>query len=383
MNNFSLLSISTAMLCGLYASSASAHIRLMGDLQARGGDEKSIPCDGPKGSNVYTFEPGATVTLTLEEYIPHDSYFRIAFDNDSSTAMDLKDPVSIDPINPNRVAAGGIGSPRAGSPKCLADMKDNCGQSDFCNMKSPTGPMVLYDNIEPHLDAASKGSYTWTIKLPNIECESCVIQVIQVMEDIQFGFHGPYDGANDVYHRCVDVKLVKGAGTSGPGNATGPVNVGASTMACTGDATSGAAGEAASGGAGGSVGPADAAAGDTGAAAGGSGAAAGSTASGSAATATGGMTAAAGTTGTTTSGVSSGAAGRAAAGGASASSTGASGGSLASAPPTTVLPTTQASAPAESGGCSISGRSETSALGSLAFVFAGFVLARRRSKRSS
>jgi MYXO-CTERM domain-containing protein len=98
----------------------------------------------------------------------------------------------------------------------MTDSTDKCGTSDFCNNSA-----VLWDNIDPHLGGESAGTYTWTIQLPNVECENCVLQVIQVMEDIAFGFHGPFDGAEDMYHRCIDIKLQKGAGTSGPGNAPG------------------------------------------------------------------------------------------------------------------------------------------------------------------
>jgi hypothetical protein len=48
------------------------------------------------------------------------------------------------------------------------------------------------------------------VTLPNITCDNCTLQVIQVMEDDQF--HGPYDvtpgvGVADVYHQCIDLVL--------------------------------------------------------------------------------------------------------------------------------------------------------------------------------
>jgi MYXO-CTERM domain-containing protein len=202
---------------------ASAHIDILAPLQSRGGDQKAVPCDGARGAGtVYTFEPGAIITLGVSEGIPHDSYFRIAFDNDGQDGF--KEPASIAPINPSRVTGlDGSGDPRGDNPRCSSNSADKCGTSDFCNNST-----VLWDNIDPHLGGESAGSYTWTIQLPNVECENCVLQVLQVMEDIAFGFHGPFDGEGDIYHRCIDIKLKKGAGTSGPGNAPGAtIKVGA------------------------------------------------------------------------------------------------------------------------------------------------------------
>lgn len=208
--------IALASLTCFAAMPASAHIDMLGALQSRGGDQKAVPCDGARGAGpVYTFEPGAIITIGVTEGIPHDSYFRIAFDNDGQDGF--KEPASIAPINPTRVTGlDGSGTPRTDNPKCMTDSADKCGTADFCNNST-----VLWDNIDPHLGSESAGTYTWTIQLPNVECENCVLQVLQVMEDIALGFHGPFDGEGDMYHRCVDIKLKKGAGTSGPGNAPG------------------------------------------------------------------------------------------------------------------------------------------------------------------
>jgi hypothetical protein len=211
-------------------STAYAHINMLGALQSRGGDEKEVPCDGKRADGpTYTFEPGATITLGVNEAVKHPSYFRIAFDDDGQDAF--VEPASIDPIDPNRAGQG---------KKCLGG-DDKCGESDFCNVVSTTGASVLWDNLDPHL-ADKGGMWTWTVKLPNIECDNCTIQVIQVMEDTVHGAYCPLgscakscssvlpglsncsDGsAQDLYHRCINVKLKKGAGTSGPGNASGPV----------------------------------------------------------------------------------------------------------------------------------------------------------------
>jgi MYXO-CTERM domain-containing protein len=208
---------------------ARAHISMVGTLQSRGGDEKEVPCDGAQSSGpVYTFEPGATIKLELQESIPHPSYFRIAFDHDGQD--NFVEPKSIDPkdVDPSR--------------PCPYNADDQCGpgKSDYCNVKSTTGgPAVLWDNLDPHSASESQGSYTWTIALPNVECETCTLQVIQVMEDTVHGAYCPAgscatectsiipgvslcsDGsAQDVYHRCINIKLKRGAGNT-PGTSAG------------------------------------------------------------------------------------------------------------------------------------------------------------------
>jgi hypothetical protein len=219
--------ISTSMLAAGFAlvgSSAQAHINIDAPLKSRGGggnDQKVAPCEGkPRLAMPFTFEPGATISVGVVETIAHDGYFRIAFDPDGT---DFKDPQSIDPINPDRYGAG---------RECQGTPEDKCGKSDFCSFVSEDGPTVLWDNLDPHLGAESKGEYSWTIKLPNIECNNCTLQVMQVMEDPAGGFHGPFDGKSDLYYRCIDIVLKKGAGTSGPGNATGePKNEGMQCLA--------------------------------------------------------------------------------------------------------------------------------------------------------
>lgn len=44
--------------------------------------QKEAPCgqsDGERGDEVTTFEPGETITMVWDEYIPHPGHFRISF----------------------------------------------------------------------------------------------------------------------------------------------------------------------------------------------------------------------------------------------------------------------------------------------------------------
>jgi MYXO-CTERM domain-containing protein len=193
-----------------FASLAHAHISLEmgGSHMSRSGDgndeQKDAPCGlagSTRGTNVYTFEPGQVITLKVVETIAHPGYFRVAFDNEGDDGFE--DPQAIKPEN----------------RECM-DGETRCGMDDFCNNET-----VLLDNIEPHWDAQLTDpavTRTWQLKLPDVECETCTIQVIQTMTDPPG--HGPYDLMDDVYHQCIDIVLKRGAGMVEAGAPTSASN---------------------------------------------------------------------------------------------------------------------------------------------------------------
>ena len=208
------VAVATAVLA--IAQPAAAHISLEegGTHRSRYGDGelKAGPCGkagGTRGTNLYTYSSGQKITVTVVETIPHPGYFRFAFDNDGDDAF--IEPASIKPIDPNR--------------KCPNDPTDRCGVSDFYN-----SPAVLpgMDNLNPHLTAAFGTRYTWVVQLPDVECNNCTLQLIQIREDDLT--HGPYDptpgvGVADIYHQCIDIVLKRpaDAGTGGTNDA-GPMS---------------------------------------------------------------------------------------------------------------------------------------------------------------
>jgi len=225
----------------LSASVAHAHISLemAGEYKSRAGDGddalKAAPCGkagAARGSNVYTFEPGQTITIKLKEYVPHPGYFRISFDNDGDDGF--MEPQSIMPEN------------RA----CMTG-ETRCGKTDFCS-----NPTVLLDNIEPHWMVNFAGGpidRSWQVKLPDVECDNCTLQVIQIMTDPAGGAHGPYDLMNDVYHQCIDVTLKRGSvmgADMGPAMNSVPMMECAQTMVA---ASGGAGGASGAGGMSGAV----------------------------------------------------------------------------------------------------------------------------------
>ena len=184
---------------------------------------KDGPCgilDSARSDNVNYFRPGETITITFDEYIGHPGHYRIAFDDDG---FDFEDPICLENCDDGR----------SGTPVFAEDH---------------TG-MVLVDLIP---DRPGTETYTIDVTLPDIECDNCTLQVIQVMYD-KF----PYTiGGNDNYYNCIDLVLTRedlpdaGRPDTGPRLDAGPdVDSGPGTDAAGRDASGGT--DAGAGGGGG------------------------------------------------------------------------------------------------------------------------------------
>jgi uncharacterized membrane protein YgcG len=143
-------------------------------------EQKSEPCGragGTRSQNVTTFAPGETIAIELRETINHPSHFRVSFDDD--------------------------------------------GDDDFCYPASTTDfytcPSVILDNIADDPAAAQTIEFTF----PDIECDNCTLQVVQVMYD-----KATIWGDNDLYFNCSDIVLAAGgAPDAGPNNGTPDASV--------------------------------------------------------------------------------------------------------------------------------------------------------------
>ena len=229
----------------LLAAPAWAHISLEqgGTHLSRYGDSylKDLPCGkagGTRGTNIYTYAPGSTITVSFVETISHPSYFRFAFQANGDDQF--KEPASIKPIDPAR--------------PCPIDSGDHCGTSDFYNTPNV---LPMMDDLDPHLAGNSGQKYTYQVTLPNIECDNCTLQIIQVMEDNQF--HGDYDptpgvGIEDIYHQCIDLVLKAGAPNGNDGGTGGTGGTGGGGAAGSGGTGGGGGGGTGSGGTGGTAG---------------------------------------------------------------------------------------------------------------------------------
>jgi len=167
-------------LCLLVPSVASAHLDLL-DPPARYDrrDLKDGPCGimgGAQGDPVAVYEPGEKITITIEEYVEHPSHYRVAFDDEGDD--DYRDPVCI----------------------------EHCESGDETPVFAPSdGGVILADQVADSPDIVQAIEVT----LPDVECERCTLQVIQVMYDKK-----PITvGGNDIYYHCADIVLVSDAET--------------------------------------------------------------------------------------------------------------------------------------------------------------------------
>jgi hypothetical protein len=150
------------------AASALAHIDLDSPADRGCIDQKTGPCGtscAPPRSNVTELEPGSTITVRWTETVNHTGHYRISFDDSGDDAF--QNPTSYDDIQ-----------------------------------QTPTLP-VLLDGIADQ----SGGQYEAQVTLPDIECDNCTLQLIQVMTD-----KAPCCDGNDFYYRCADLTLRYGAG---------------------------------------------------------------------------------------------------------------------------------------------------------------------------
>ncbi|MFT5353942.1 MAG: hypothetical protein ACI9KE_001142 [Polyangiales bacterium] len=183
---------------------ASAHVDML-DPPRRYGltDLKDGPCGipfGAAGDVVATYEGGSTINIEITEYVEHPGHYRVALDMDG-------------------------GDDNLGDPICLTNCDDR--RSAAPTFEDPADVMVL-GNFEDDDPAEAQ---TLTVTLPDIACERCTLQVIQIMYDKR-----PYTlGGDDNYYRCVDIAIT----SDSPGDA-GPsvMDAGVSDSGTAGDAGS-------------------------------------------------------------------------------------------------------------------------------------------------
>jgi hypothetical protein len=173
-----LLLLSLAL--SLFApSSTQAHIRL--DFPPpRDTGLKSAPCgtyQSVRGPVTTTFQAGETISVVWQEIIGHPGHYRISFDDDGDDGF--VDPTGFDDVS--------------------------------------GGPNVLIDGIP---DKTGTEMYEQQITLPNVACNNCTLQLIQVMTD-----KVPWGDGNDIYYQCADIVLVESpdAGVLDAGAADGGV----------------------------------------------------------------------------------------------------------------------------------------------------------------
>ncbi|MEY2937310.1 MAG: hypothetical protein RL033_8059 [Pseudomonadota bacterium] len=152
----------------------------------KNGDNKSCPC-GSGSTNrrcarpaefsdpdrstdrITTYAPGDTITVRFDEYVAHSGRYRIAFDPDGAELDDFNAHILLDEPDP----VGKVGNAGSGS------------------------------------------MWEFQVTLPDMTCENCSLQLIQVMDgNMEDLVLNPVDRGG-TYFQCADVRLVAGTPAGG------------------------------------------------------------------------------------------------------------------------------------------------------------------------
>jgi len=172
---------------------ATAHICLDFPVSRAGAEcvvrtpQKIGPCGiNERSEHLNVFRPGATIEVVIRETINHPSHYRISFNPDGQA---FRDPVAVDDVE-------------SGDPN------------------------VLLDGIGDEEEAIQ----TVLVTLPDVECENCTLQLIQVMYDKQGnGFAGRQSeegGNDDLYYACADMALRRDAAAVDANDRSAPARPG-------------------------------------------------------------------------------------------------------------------------------------------------------------
>lgn len=148
----------------------------------RGDPQKAAPCGAdPKAEMSKAVTPvkgGSLLHLKVLETIYHPGHYRVAL------AVNSREELPPDPMTFERTTEKG---PR----------------SVWGVIQSPPQLPVLADGLFPHYTRpASPQTYEADVRLPNITCPRCTLQVIQFMADHAYNQPGGYS-----YHHCADLSI--------------------------------------------------------------------------------------------------------------------------------------------------------------------------------
>jgi hypothetical protein len=243
-------SLSIALL-GL-SSTAHAHFILSAPpgVIANEGQGKGPPPCGPDtgaAANPTAVQGGKPLMVKVTETVGHPGFYRVALALKSRTEFPV-DNVVYDKAN-----------------KVLPPNGMPSGTSDHADYQNPPVFPVLADNLFPHTDAPNGKVYMGTVDIPNVNCDRCILQVIEFMA--QHGWNGTNGQSNGgyFYHHCAELKITAdpnlplfnpGGGTDGGATDAKPDGGATGAGGTTGAAGTGAGAAGTSGGAGGTTGAA-------------------------------------------------------------------------------------------------------------------------------
>jgi hypothetical protein len=207
MSRFAVAALALAA-GGLIPVAARAHFVLQSPVSWAaqddlGGPQKSAPCGqadpgqpaSPSGT-VTPFAPGETVTITINETVPHPGHYRVVLSPTGQGGL---------PADPPVTAVG----------------TDPCGSTVI---QSPPVFPVLADGMLVHTGVLS-GPQSFTVTLPtDVTCASCTLQVEEFMSN-----HGLNNPGGCFYHHCADISIQPGGGG---GSDAGTVEPGSTSSGC-------------------------------------------------------------------------------------------------------------------------------------------------------
>ena len=149
-----------------------------------GDPQKMAPCGGTSqnaGTPTGAFSDvtgGASIHVKLRETVFHPGHYRIAL------AVNARSELPPDPEATTRDTEKG---PVSVSGKIM----------------SPVAPPVLADGLFVHTEKVAPGTFFETdVRLPNINCSHCTLQIIQFMAE-----HGHNSDGDYSYHHCADLRI--------------------------------------------------------------------------------------------------------------------------------------------------------------------------------
>jgi hypothetical protein len=173
----------------LLSAPAFAHFILMSpdswiEANALGDPQKALPCGtsditaGKPTGKVTDLKGGDPVHIKIKETIYHPGFYRV-----SLSVLDRKEL----PKDPDVITREGPRGPLSVSGR----------------IESNPQPPILADGLFLHHAAPAKDSFWETdVKLPNINCDHCTLQIIQFMEAHPLNKEGEF-----TYHHCADLRI--------------------------------------------------------------------------------------------------------------------------------------------------------------------------------
>jgi len=169
-------------------AASQAHFRLLAPASwlvenQLGDPQKAAPCGGTNadfGKPTYAVtdaKGGTALHVKVQETVYHPGFYRVALAVNSPTELPV-DPKAQTMTNEKGVVVSVSGE-----------------------VMNPAAPPVLADGLFAH-NAKTDQPFETDVTLPNINCKSCTLQVIQFMEQ-----HGVNNPGQFSYHHCAVLRI--------------------------------------------------------------------------------------------------------------------------------------------------------------------------------